>query len=98
MSTNVVPRWVKYLLLIACVAIGWWCFAGEGQSGKTACLGRGASPRGNNFLTKAAANISQLIHNPLKPPSSFDAWPVILRVEDKNYYRDQPCRQLKHQP
>jgi hypothetical protein len=39
-----------------------------------------------------------LIHNPLEPTSSLDAGTVILRVKGKNYYRDQPCRQLKHQP
>lgn len=93
MSTNVVPAWVKYLLLITCVAVGWWSFAGSRTPSKhenSAYLTSGASEAANGFPAKAGANIRQFVTNPLEPTPMPDESTVILRSSGTNYYRDQP--------
>lgn len=93
MPTNVVPTWVKYLLLIACIAIGWWIFAGKSTSSeyeKSAYLTSGSSEASNSFLAKTGANIRQFITNPLAPTPLPGEGKVILRAPGTNYYRDQP--------
>lgn len=93
MSTKVVPAWVKYLLLIACVAVGWWSFTGKSmptEHDNSAYLTSGSSEAASGFPAKAGANIRQFVTNPLEPTHLPDEGTVILRSSSTNYYRDQP--------
>jgi len=93
MSTNVVPTWVKCLLLVACLAVGWWSFTVKSTSSEretSAYLANGSSDAAIGFLAKAGANICQFMTNPLEPTSAPDEGTVILRTPGTNYYRDQP--------
>jgi hypothetical protein len=93
MSTNVLPAWVKYLLLIACVIAGWWSFTGKSTSSEhetSAYLTSGSSDAESGFPAKAGANIRQFVTNPLEPTSVPDEGTVILRTPGANYYQDQP--------
>lgn len=93
MSTNVVPAWVKYLLLIACVVAGWWSFTGKSMPSKheaSAYLTSGSSETASGFPAKAGANFRQFVTNPLEPTPVPDEGTVILRSSGTNYYRDQP--------
>jgi len=93
MSTNVVPAWVKYLLLIACVAVGWWSFTGKSmppEHDNSTYLTSRSSETASGFPAKAGANIRQFVTNPLEPTHLPDEGTVILRSSGTNYYRDQP--------
>ncbi len=93
MSTNVVPAWVKYLLLIACVVAGWWSFTGKStppEHDTSAYLTSGSSEAASGFPAKTGANIRQFVTNPLEPTHVPDEETVILRSSGTNYYRDQP--------
>lgn len=93
MSTNVVPAWVKYLLLIACVVAGWWSFTGKStppEHDTSAYLTSGSSEAASGFPAKTGANIRQFVTNPLEPTPVPDEGTVILRGSGANYYRDQP--------
>jgi hypothetical protein len=93
MLTNVVPAWVKYLLLMACVAVGWWSFTGKSMPPEhcnSTYLTSGSSETASGFPAKAGANIRQFVTNPLEPTPLPDEGTVILRSSSANYYRDQP--------
>ncbi len=93
MSTNVVPAWVKYLLLFACVVAGWWSFTGKGTPPKhdnSSYLTSGSSEAARGFPAKTGANIRQFVTNPLEATPMPDEGTVILRSSGTNYYRDQP--------
>lgn len=93
MSTNVVPAWVKYLLLIVCVVAGWWSFTGKSTSSEheaSIYLTSGSSETASGFPAKTGANIRQFVTNPLEPTPVPDEGTVILRNPSTNYYRDQP--------
>lgn len=93
MPTNVVPAWVKYLLLIACVVAGWWSFSGKSTPSEheaSAYLASRSSEAASGFPAKAGANIRQFATNPLEPTPVPDEGTVILRTPGTNYYRDQP--------
>lgn len=93
MSTNVVPARVKYLLVIACVMIGWLSFTGKSTPSEhenSAYLTSGPSDAASGFPAKAQANIRQFVTNPLEPTPLSDEGTVILRGPGTNYYRDQP--------
>jgi hypothetical protein len=93
MPTNVVPAWVKYLLLFACVAVGLWSFTGKSLPSKhetSTYLTGGTSEAASGFPAKTGANIRQFVTNPLEPTPVPDDGTVILRSSGTNYYRDQP--------
>lgn len=93
MSTNVVPAWVKYLLVIACVVIGWWNFTGKStpsEQKNSAYLTSGSSEAASGFPATTGANIRQFVANPLEPTPVPDEGTMILRTPGINYYRDQP--------
>jgi len=93
MSTNVVPAWVKCLLLIACIVAGWWSFTGKSmppEHDNSTYLTSGSSETASAFPAKAGANIRQFVTNPLEPTPVPGEGAVILRNPSTNYYRDQP--------
>lgn len=93
MPTNVLPTWVKSLLLILCLAVSWWSFADRKeppQSGNYLYLTSGKSGSNRGFPAKAEANIRQFATNPLEPTPLPEEETVILQAPDANYYRDQP--------
>lgn len=92
MPTNVVPAWVKYLLLIVGIAVGWWSYVGRSEleeCGHSAYLTSWSSGTASGFPAKAGANIRQFVTNPLETTPMPDEVAVILLGSGTNYYRDQ---------
>lgn len=93
MSTNVMPSWVKFLLLVAAVASGWWCWFGPSDPAKhkrPVTQVSYSSDQGISLQAKASANIRQFVTNPLEPTSLPKEGTVILRETGTNYYRNEP--------
>lgn len=93
MPTNVMPTWVKLLMLVAAVAAGWWCWFGPSDPANHKSPVNQvsySSGQGNGLQAKAGANIRQFVTNPLEPTVFPDEGAVILRDTGTNYYRNEP--------
>jgi hypothetical protein len=93
MPTNVMPSWVKLLMLLAAVVAAWWCWFGPSDPAyRNSPVNHVSysSGQGNGLPAKAGANIRQFVTNPLEPASLPDEGTVILRDTGINYYRYQP--------
>lgn len=93
MPTNVMPSWVKFLMLVTAVAAGWWCWFGPSDPANHKSPVNPvsySSGQGNGLQTKASANIRQFVTNPLEPTSLPNEDTVILRETGTNYYRNEP--------
>jgi hypothetical protein len=93
MPTNVMPLWVKFLMLVAAVAAGWWCWFGPSDpANRNSPVNQVSysSDQGIGLPAKAGANIRQFITNPLEPTSLPGEGAVILRDTGTNYYRNEP--------
>jgi hypothetical protein len=93
MPTNVMPSWVKLLMLFAAVAAAWWCCFGPSDPTYRNSLVNQvsySSGQGNGLQAKVGANIRQFVTNPLEPAALPDESTVILRDTGTNYYRNEP--------
>jgi hypothetical protein len=87
------PSWIKFLMLVAAVAAGWWCWFGPSDpDNRNSSVNQVSysSDQGIGLPAKAGANIRQFITNPLEPTSLPDEGAVILRDTGINYYRNEP--------
>jgi hypothetical protein len=91
MSTNVMPSWVKFLMLVSLAIICWcWFKPAETNRDNPATQVSYSFGRGSGLRAQAGANIRQFATNPLVPAPLPDGGTVILRAPGINYYRDQP--------
>ncbi len=93
MPTNVMPSWVKVLILVAAVAAGWWCWFGPSDTAyreKPVSLMSQPSGLGSGLSARAGANIRQFVTNPLEPTSLPYEGSLILRDTGSNYYYNEP--------
>ena len=93
MPTNVLPAWIKSLLLITFLTAGWWSFTGKSRTPEhetSAYLMNGLPEVASSFSAKTGANIRQFVTNPLEPAPVSDEGKTILRTSGADYYRDQP--------
>lgn len=92
MSTNVMPSWVKLLMLFAAVAVCWWSWFGPSDPVyRKSPVNQVSYSSGQEIglPAKAGANIRQFVTNPLEPVSLPDEGAVILRDTGINYYHNE---------
>jgi len=93
MPIDVIPRWIKILVLVLCMATGWYLWSGDVKSkgrDERAFLARNAPSLERGLPGKAGANISQFVSNPLEPTRLPEEGTVILRGSASSYYKDEP--------
>ena len=93
MPINVIPRWVKVLILVLCLAAAWWLWSGSSNppvQGSKAYLAKPASNLEHGLPGMAGAHIGQFISNPLEPTRLPEEGIVILRDKASSYYKDEP--------
>ncbi len=92
MPTNVMPAWVKVLMLVSLAIIGWCWFKPAEPANRDSPTNQisYSSGRGSGLSAKAGANIRQFVANPLEPAPLPAEGTVILRAPGTNYYLDQP--------
>lgn len=93
MPINVMPGWIKILLLALCLAAGLWLW--EGSSNPRAQETKVFQAKPGSGLErglpgKTGANIKQFVSNPLEPTRLPGEGLVILRDPKSNYYKDEP--------
>jgi hypothetical protein len=93
MPIDVIPRWIKILVLAMCLVIGWYLWDGDvnpkgREEGVFLAMPAPSLERG--LPGKAGANISQFVSNPLEPTRLPEEGTVILRDTASSYYKDEP--------
>lgn len=93
MPINVMPSWIKILVLALCLAAGLWLWEGSSNprgQGTKAYLARPGSSLEHGLPAKAGANVRQFVSNPLEPARLPEEEMLILRDTTSSYYKDEP--------
>lgn len=93
MAIDVIPIWIKILVLALCLVTGLYLWNEDvnpkGREEGT-FLAMPAPSLEMGLPGKAGANISQFVSNPLEPTRLPEEGIVILRGTASSYYRDEP--------
>lgn len=93
MRLNVVPVWLKILLVLTGIALLVWSMRDTQpsavRSGQHVMLARPQASRNHGLPGKIRNNLRQLVHNPLGKPSPAGEEIIVLRDNSETYYRDE---------
>ncbi len=92
MPTNVIPSWVKSLIMTVILVVVWWWWPGhqDRSTHKDEPILLSSSDAENGLSDKIGANIRQFGTNPLEPAPLPEGGIVILRGSGQRYYQDEP--------
>lgn len=93
MYLNVIPGWLKSLLISSCLCLLVWSMLDkEPSSGKgeqRVLLAPPGADLDNGLTGKVQNNIRQIASNPLEKPPHAGEGAAVVRDNPENYYRDE---------